>query len=115
MSKKNYTKQFEKFLGEVLDEETALLGAGLILVEAFHAAQQKGNIKELLDIADRWMILSKMLSANPEEAEVVNKYPLGFTFVEEESLDIEQEVYDDDKPEGPNKSKSRIEIRKKLR
>lgn len=114
MSKKNFTKQFEKFLGEVLDEETALLGAGLILVEAFHLAQQKGDVKNLLDIVDRWMVLSKMLSSGEEDEELIDKLPLGFTFVEEK-VEIGQETVDDNSPEQPNESKSGPKVRKKSR
>lgn len=106
-------KRLEKLLGqEVLDEEGALLASGLILTEAFNKASKSGDTAAMIEISDRWMLLSKMLSGDSTEDEdgaISFKGPLGFLA----SLETEEDV-DDDTPEGPDKGPSGIEIRKEL-
>lgn len=101
--KNHFQKQFEKFLGPVLDEENALLASGLVLVQAFYSALENNDIEKMIDISDRWMILSKMLGGETvEEEEIVSpKSTIGF-IIEEEKM----EINNDDSPEGPNQSKS---------
>lgn len=118
MTFKKLHKKLEKLLGgEILNEEGALLSCGLVLVEAFEQASQRGDTAAMIDIADRWLLLSKMLSGEnieqDEDAAFVFKAPLGF--VPEIELEIEEEEFDDDAPERPNKSESRIKVRKKSR
>lgn len=110
---KKLHKKLEKFLGqEILDEEGALLACGLVLAEAFEKASKAGDIAVMIDISDRWMVLSKMLSGEtPEEDDgaISFKSPIGFL----SALEMEEEV-DDDTPERPNKGESGIKIRKEL-
>jgi hypothetical protein len=110
---KKLHKRLEKLLGqEVLDEEGALLASGLILAEAFDKASKSGDVAVMIDISDRWMLLSKMLSGEvteDDDSAVSFKGPLGFLA----SLEIEEEV-NDDTPEGPNEGPSGIKIRKEF-
>ena len=102
MSKKLH-KKLEKLLGqEVLDEEGALLACSLVLTEAFEKATLSNDLTIMIDIADRWLLLSKMLSGNEEDAEddsvPVFKGPLGFI-----SELQPEEGKNDDAPEQPDK------------
>lgn len=112
MSKKLH-KKIESLIGEVLEEESALLACGLVLTEAFDQARKSGDIKKMIDISDRWMILSKMLSGDTEALEdaFTFKSPIGFAPLEVES----KEEFYEFTPDGPDESQGRIEVRKKSR
>lgn len=105
MSKKLH-KKLEKLLGqEVLDEEGALLACGLVLTEAFEKATFSNDLTTMIDIADRWLVLSKMLSGQEDndndDSGFVFKGPLGFL----SELQPEEEK-NDDAPEQPDKGPS---------
>ena len=112
MSKKLH-KKIESLIGEVLEEESALLACGLVLTEAFDQARKSGDIEKMIDISDRWMVLSKMLSGDIEDLEdaLTFKAPIGFTPLEIES----KEEFDEFSPDGPDESQSRLKVRKKSR
>lgn len=111
MSKKLH-KKLEELIGEVLDEEGALLACGLVLTEAFDYAKEIQDIEKMIDIADRWMILSKMLGGEElEELEFSSKMPIGFIAMDSE----DREGFEDDSPERDDKGKGRVKICKKSR
>lgn len=103
--KNHFEKQFEKFLGPILDEENALLASGLVLVQAFYTAIENNDVEKMIDISDRWMVLSKMLSGEQvEESEIVSqKSTIGFT-VEQDLTEIINEQPSERDDEGKSRS-----------
>lgn len=92
-------------MGPVLDEENSLLASGLVLVQAFYTAAELKDVEKMIEIADRWMILSKMLGGEQleeeEEFPSVKTTTIGFT-----ALTDFMENNNDNSPEGDDQSPS---------
>lgn len=103
----NLEKKLEKLIGQELNEETAILGAALLLVSAQKVAEFNSDIDALVAISERWMALSKLLSEEDQEA----YGSFGFRGTNE----TKEDDLDESDGQGNNESTSRIKVRKKSR
>lgn len=100
----NLEKKLIEFIGDELDEESAILAGALTLVSAQKIAEYNKDIDALVAISERWLTLSRLLSDEMSE-----RYGnIGFQ-LEEEIEELRDEL------SGNNESKSRIKVRKKSR
>jgi hypothetical protein len=106
MAKSNRRDKFVKYLGDdSVSADSAIIAAGMSLMEASEMCQKMGDSEGLIRIANAWYDIAKML-LNITEEEEESKTPFGFGLVEEVNGDDPESDKPDKGPSGP-------EIRKK--